>query len=344
MRNLDSRHGPVIPNPSHVGGLLPTASHKNESIHPFRMATTAILHSPPPPESHCRVQRGVLWLSLAAAGSLTTQGTDGYFSDGYGIKAKGRAGVALAEPDDAFGGANNPATIAFVEDRVDFGLDWFTPEREAQRTGSDWRGRRDFSMTTNYWPWWVGGLLLAAVAIAFPLLAAAPLGVSGALARLLRWRSEGADKPQDVNAATVESSPPTPPTTERLADAGGSCEAMTSLSNPAQPGGPDRIANLAFLLAVLVGGGLAGWVGGQTWEQARISPEFHRLFGSGLPSLLVLFGGGVLVGFGTRLSGGCTSGHGLSGCGRLQPASLVATAVFFGVAIAVSFLLERLLS
>ena len=261
MRNLDSRHGPVIPNPSHVGGLLPTASHKNESIHPFRMATTAILHSPPPPESHCRVQRGVLWLSLAAAGSLTTQGTDGYFSDGYGIKAKGRAGVALAEPDDAFGGANNPATIAFVEDRVDFGLDWFTPEREAQRTGSDWRGRRDFSMTTNYWPWWVGGLLLAAVAIAFPLLAAAPLGVSGALARLLRWRSEGADKPQDVNAATVESSPPTPPTTERLADAGGSCEAMTSLSNPAQPGGPDRIANLAFLLAVLVGGGLAGWVG-----------------------------------------------------------------------------------
>ena len=91
-------------------------------------------------------------------------------------------------------------------------------------------------------------------------------------------------------------------------------------------------------------GGLAGWASGRTWEHAGLSPEFHRLFGTGLPSMLVLFGGGALVGFGTRWSGGCTSGHGLSGCGRLQPASLIATAVFFGVAIAVSFLLERLLS
>jgi uncharacterized membrane protein YedE/YeeE len=95
---------------------------------------------------------------------------------------------------------------------------------------------------------------------------------------------------------------------------------------------------------VLVGGGLAGWAGGQTWKNARLAPEFHRLFGNGISTVLVLFGGGLLVGFGTRLSGGCTSGHGLSGCGRLQPASLIATAVFFGVAIGVSFLLERVLT
>jgi uncharacterized membrane protein YedE/YeeE len=106
----------------------------------------------------------------------------------------------------------------------------------------------------------------------------------------------------------------------------------------------NRVANLVFLLAVLVGGGLAGWVGGQTWKNAQLAPEFHRLFGNGLSTVLVLFGGGLLVGFGTRLSGGCTSGHGLTGCGRLQPASLIATAFFFGVAIAVSFLLESLLT
>jgi hypothetical protein len=104
------------------------------------------------------------------------------------------------------------------------------------------------------------------------------------------------------------------------------------------------VANLVFLLAVLAGGGLAGWAGGQTWKSAQLAPAFHRLFGDGFSIVLVLFGGGLLVGFGTRLSGGCTSGHGLSGCGRLQPASLIATAVFFGVAIAVSFLLESVLT
>ena len=57
----------------------------------------------------------------------------------------------------------------------------------------------------------------------------------------------------------------------------------------------------------------------------------------------LLFAGGVLVGFGTRLAGGCSSGHGLSGCGRLRPVSMVATAVFFGTAVIVSFLLWKVI-
>lgn len=44
------------------------------------------------------------------------------------------------------------------------------------------------------------------------------------------------------------------------------------------------------------------------------------------PELLLL--AGVLVGFGTRMGNGCTSGHGVCGIGRLSPRSLVATAVF----------------
>jgi uncharacterized membrane protein YedE/YeeE len=39
---------------------------------------------------------------------------------------------------------------------------------------------------------------------------------------------------------------------------------------------------------------------------------------------------GLLVGFGTRLSNGCTSGHGVCGVSRLSPRSLVATATFIG--------------
>lgn len=50
-------------------------------------------------------------------------------------------------------------------------------------------------------------------------------------------------------------------------------------------------------------------------------------------SLPVLVVGGLLVGFGTRLGSGCTSGHGLCGIARSSKRSIVATAVFFGVAM-----------
>ena len=50
--------------------------------------------------------------------------------------------------------------------------------------------------------------------------------------------------------------------------------------------------------------------------------------------------GGALVGYGAKRSGGCTSGNGLSGTSSLCPASLVATATFFSVAIVVSFVIK----
>ncbi len=57
----------------------------------------------------------------------------------------------------------------------------------------------------------------------------------------------------------------------------------------------------------------------------------------------ILLAAGVLIGFGAKTAGGCTSGNGLSGNAILSPASLVATATFFGTAIAVSFLIEALI-
>ena len=77
---------------------------------------------------------------IAALAALTVplaaQATDGYFSHGYGMKAKGRGGASIAMTDDAFGGANNPGTMVFAGRRVDVGIEWFKPEREASRTGS----------------------------------------------------------------------------------------------------------------------------------------------------------------------------------------------------------------
>lgn len=57
--------------------------------------------------------------------------TNGYFGHGYGMKAKGMAGAATASSDDAFGGANNPASMAFAGNRLDLGVDLFSPRREA---------------------------------------------------------------------------------------------------------------------------------------------------------------------------------------------------------------------
>ncbi|MBE2319559.1 hypothetical protein DVA67_026565 [Solirubrobacter sp. CPCC 204708] len=57
----------------------------------------------------------------------------------------------------------------------------------------------------------------------------------------------------------------------------------------------------------------------------------------------ILVASGVLIGYGARLAGGCTSGNGLSGNAALSPAALVATGTFFGTAIVVSFAIEALL-
>jgi long-chain fatty acid transport protein len=75
--------------------------------------------------------------AFMALATLTgaAQATDGYFSHGYGMKAMGMAGAATAMADDTFGGANNPASMAFVGDRLDVGIDLFSPRRSASRTG-----------------------------------------------------------------------------------------------------------------------------------------------------------------------------------------------------------------
>jgi uncharacterized protein len=51
-------------------------------------------------------------------------------------------------------------------------------------------------------------------------------------------------------------------------------------------------------------------------------------------SVPVLVAGGLLVGLGTGIGGGCTSGHGVCGVARLSPRSIVATVVFLAVAAA----------
>ena len=76
-------------------------------------------------------------IALAVAGPMTAaMATNGYFSHGYGMKAKGMGGAAVAMTDSAFAGANNPAAAAFAGNRMEIGLDVFMPKRGYSRTGS----------------------------------------------------------------------------------------------------------------------------------------------------------------------------------------------------------------
>ena len=60
-----------------------------------------------------------------------------------------------------------------------------------------------------------------------------------------------------------------------------------------------------------------------------------------LPAAAVI-AGGILVGFGTRLANGCTSGHGVCGIARLSKRSIVATLVFMGAGVAMVSVVRHL--
>lgn len=60
-------------------------------------------------------------------------------------------------------------------------------------------------------------------------------------------------------------------------------------------------------------------------------------------SIPLLIAAGLLVGFGTRLGNGCTSGHGVCGIARLSPRSLAATGTFMASAIATVFLARHVI-
>ena len=75
-------------------------------------------------------------LIAIAAASGSAFATNGYFAHGYGMKAKGMAGVGIALPQDGLAAATNPAGMVMVGDRLDVGVDWFKPNRGAIVAGT----------------------------------------------------------------------------------------------------------------------------------------------------------------------------------------------------------------
>ncbi len=89
----------------------------------------------------------------------------------------------------------------------------------------------------------------------------------------------------------------------------------------------------AFIAAVTGGEFTATWVPA-LWEQ-RFGPDVALRLG-------VAFAGGVILAYGARLAGGCTSGHGISGALQLSVSSWTALACFFAAAVPTAHLLYRL--
>ena len=96
----------------------------------------------------------------------------------------------------------------------------------------------------------------------------------------------------------------------------------------AQPPG-DRGWRLAFLAGLLLAG--FAWLAFFPSEKSETG-------------LIPVALAGLLVGFGTRLGGGCTSGHGVCGLSRLSVRSAVATAIFMSVAVATVYVTRHVVS
>lgn len=94
-----------------------------------------------------------------------------------------------------------------------------------------------------------------------------------------------------------------------------------------------RGSDLGWRLWFLVGLVGAGAALGRLWPSAFAGQLAHPGWWSA--------GAGLLVGFGTRLGNGCTSGHGVCGIARLSRRSLVATAVFMVAGAATVFIVRH---
>jgi hypothetical protein len=211
----------------------------------------------------------------------------------------------------------------------------------------------------NYWPFWISGLALAGVMLVHWLTTGRMMAVSGrfsALVNRLRYGDEGeplevpldqaelirAIQAMTTDAFGAEAAAAADPDAETPGSSGERMKPEPSGAR-ATPAPQTSWMHVVFFSSLALGGLASALLWGTFQPTFSLrSPGFANIFGEGLGSSAALLLGGTLTGFGTRMAGGCTSGHGLIGVSRLQPGSLLATAGFFGAGILVSLLLEAL--
>ncbi len=214
----------------------------------------------------------------------------------------------------------------------------------------------------EYWSWWLSGLGLALVMVGNWFASGRMMAVSGRVTGLVN-RARFGKEPESsgdamseaemiaaIQAMTAEefgdATPTDPDAPEGVANRASGEQPVAEVTAPAssspRPGAFAPIHHVLFFGALVLGGLLSAALSGTLGVTSGLrGTMFNELFG-GAATAPALFVGGLLVGAGTRMAGGCTSGHGLCGVSRFQPGSLVATAAFFGAGIAISFALGAL--
>jgi uncharacterized membrane protein YedE/YeeE len=99
---------------------------------------------------------------------------------------------------------------------------------------------------------------------------------------------------------------------------------------------------MPFMIGIVLGGAAAALLSGGL--SLTFSTGLYDLVASSILAKALLFTlGGVLIGYGARVAGGCTSGHSIVGIAQLAPSSLIATLGFMLTGFAVTNLLMRAL-
>ncbi len=200
----------------------------------------------------------------------------------------------------------------------------------------------------EYLTWWVGGIALGVFTILFRLLTSRTLGVSGSWKKMLAWREE---RLQDKTATTMASNQGDVASAlmaETLAEFGADVLPQVEANVPAthkhqkiaEAKNIPWTAHMVFLLSMVLGGFLWAMFTGHFSIQTELSSIYNQWTGGGLTGGLLLLMGGFMVGLGTQMAGGCSSGHGLSGCSNLAPTSFAATATYFMTAVIVSVIIK----
>ena len=100
---------------------------------------------------------------------------------------------------------------------------------------------------------------------------------------------------------------------------------------------------LPLLGGLVIGGFLSAVLGGGWSRPGRSACSIRRSDSGPAGKLAWMFVGGLFIGFGTRLAGGCTSGHGIFGLSNLELPSLITTISFMAAGIVTTQLVYRVI-
>ena len=200
----------------------------------------------------------------------------------------------------------------------------------------------------EYWSWWFSALMLTALAMGFFIATRRTISGSGNWTRVVARdnrddiiQAEGSfrDNPEMLKDALMKATIEEfgyKAVVDFLAERKGETQ-------PEEPTKPIKTAehtpwsvHMFFLFMLIVGGFVAANIAGSFEFRFDLGKLHTSLFGGGMGYWITLIIGGAMLGFGSRLGGGCSFGHGLGGCPRFVPASLIATMAFFTTAIIVS--------